>query len=77
MLHETLYRAALARGVASLEEHHDAAAGILDPVLQFEQFDLEQPFLVLIFVASEPFSVGIVVHDDSCRQYRRALARPQ
>ena len=60
MLHEALDGAALTRGIAALEDNHKTAARILHPILQLEQFDLEQPFLVVVFLTAQPFSIGIV-----------------
>jgi hypothetical protein len=45
VLHEALDRAALAGGVAPLEEDHHALPGLLHPRLQLQQLDL-QPVLL-------------------------------
>src|SRR5262245_15878181 len=37
VLHETLYGTALARRVTALKDHYNAAARILDPVLELQQ----------------------------------------
>ena len=48
MLHEPLDGAALARGVAALE-HDDVPVPVgLAPLLQLQQFDLQQPLLLLV-----------------------------
>ena len=60
VLHKTLDRTALTSGVPALEDNHKAAARILHPILQLEQFDLEHPFRVVVFLAAQPFGVGIV-----------------
>jgi len=52
MLHKALYGAALTCRVTTLEDHNNAAARVLDPVLQLEQFDLEQPFQVVVFLTA-------------------------
>jgi hypothetical protein len=44
VLHEALDGAALAGGVAALEQDDHALAGFLDPGLQLEQFDLQRYF---------------------------------
>jgi hypothetical protein len=41
VLHEPLDRAALARGVAALEQDHVLGAGVLRPVLELQQLDLQ------------------------------------
>jgi hypothetical protein len=45
VLGEPLDRAALAGRVAPLEDDDDFLAGVLDPVLQLDQFDLQQPLV--------------------------------
>jgi hypothetical protein len=71
MLHEALDSTALTSSVPALEDNDKAAARILHPILQLEQLDLEQPFLVIIFLTAQPFSVGIIfppgVHHASVR----------
>src|SRR5215472_4329386 len=61
MLHEALYGAALACRVTALKDHNNAAARVLDPVLQLEQFDLKQPFQMVVFLTGEPLGVGILL----------------
>ncbi len=48
MLHESLDRAAFARRVAALEDHDDPLAGHFHPILNLEQFDLQQGFLLVV-----------------------------
>jgi phosphoserine phosphatase len=48
VLHEALDGAALAGGVAALEQDHHALPGLLDPGLQLEQFDLQAVLLLLV-----------------------------
>jgi hypothetical protein len=52
VLHETLDRAARARGVAALEQ---------DPVLQLEELDLEQPPDAVVLGTVEPVAVGVAL----------------
>src|SRR5262249_41942611 len=61
VLHEALDGAALAGGVPALEDDHEAAARILDPVLELEQLDLEQPFQMIVFLAAQPLGIGIIL----------------
>jgi hypothetical protein len=60
MLGEPLDRAALASRVPALEQHHDPAAGLLDPVLQLEQLHLQQPFDLLVGVPVQ--ALGRQIH---------------
>src|SRR5690242_3066080 len=60
VFHETLYGAALARRVTALKDHHNAAARILDPVLQLQQFHLERALRVIVFITAQPLGVGIL-----------------
>jgi hypothetical protein len=48
VLHEALDRAALAGGVAALEQDHHLLAGLLDPGLQLEQLDLQAVLLLFV-----------------------------
>src|SRR3954452_9151944 len=52
-LEDALDRAALARGVAPLEDQHDALAGLLDPVLQLHQLEMQPGDLFLIGLPGE------------------------
>ena len=61
MLHEALDSAAFAGGIPTLEYNDEAAAPILHPVLQLEQFDLEDPFRMIVFLAAQPLVIGIVL----------------
>jgi hypothetical protein len=55
VLHEALDGAALAGGVAALKQHHHLLAGVLDPALGLEQFDLK--FGLLLFIGGAAHSV--------------------
>jgi len=46
---------------SALEDNDEAAARILHPVLQLEQFDLEDPFRMIVFLAAQPLGIGIVL----------------
>ena len=59
MLHETFDGSALAGGVSTLEEHNDTLAGVFDPCLKFQQFDLEMIFLRLVRFAGHQISVRV------------------
>jgi len=59
MLHEPLDGAALAGGVAAFENQDDLLAGLLDPFLDLEQFDLQFRFVFLIDPGAHPFLVRI------------------
>jgi len=54
MLHEAFDRAALAGGVAALEQHDNALASLLDPVLRLQQFDLQRLHMLQIKFFAEP-----------------------
>src|SRR5262249_53979582 len=49
----------LARRVTALKYHYDTAAGILDPVLQLQQFNLEHALQVIVFITGHPLGVGV------------------
>src|SRR5450755_703939 len=59
VLHEALDRAALACGVPTLEQDHDALAAFLDPGLQLQELDLEAVLLSLVALARQEVLVGI------------------
>lgn len=59
MFGEPLDRAALAGGVPAFEEQHDAPSGVLDPILQFQQFDLQQTLVHFVDFTGQPGVVGI------------------
>ena len=59
MLHEALDRAALAGRIAPLEQDHDPLSGGPDPLLQFQQLDLEPVFLLLIVLPAHQVLVGV------------------
>jgi len=59
VFHEALDGAALARGVASFEQDHDALLVLLDPGLQLEQFHLQQVLLRLVGLAGQQVPVGV------------------
>ncbi|MEI2642990.1 MAG: hypothetical protein V9G10_11845 [Candidatus Nanopelagicales bacterium] len=61
MLGEALDRAALAGCVPALEDHDDPLAGLLDPALHLEQFDLQQPLLKFVLAAVQPLGVGVAL----------------
>src|SRR5215831_7268886 len=71
MLHETLYRTAFAGGVTAFKDNDNTAARILDPVLQLEQFHLQQPLQVIVFLAAQSLGVGVLfapgIHQASVR----------
>ena len=71
VLHEPLDGAALAGGVAPLEQDHQPLARLLDPVLQLQQLDLQQPLGVVVLVARHPVVVGVVL---APRVHRLAVA---
>ena len=61
VLHEPLDRAALACRVAALE-HDDVPVTVGPaPFLQLQQFDLQQPVLLLVIVARHPLVVRVVL----------------
>ena len=61
VFHEPLDGAALARGVAALE-HDDVPVAVgLAPLLQLQQFDLQQPLLLLVLVALHALVVRVVL----------------
>ena len=59
VLHEALDRAALAGGVAALEQDDDLLPGLLDPGLQLEQFDLQPVLLALVALARQQVLVRV------------------
>jgi hypothetical protein len=61
VLGEALDRAALAGGVAALEHHDDAAPGVLDPVLELEQLDLQQSLVPLVLLTGQALLVGVAL----------------
>jgi hypothetical protein len=61
VLGKTLDRAAFSRGVPALEDDHDLLAGVLDPVLELDQFDLQHALGMLVIVARHPLVVRIVL----------------
>jgi hypothetical protein len=60
MRHEALDSTALTSSVPALEDNDKAAPRILHPILQLEQLDLKQPFLVIVLLTAQPFSLGII-----------------
>jgi hypothetical protein len=72
VFHKALDGSALAGGVAALEDHDQATIGCLDPVLQFQQLDLQQALRELVFVPVHALGVGIAL---SPRVDLRAIAR--
>jgi hypothetical protein len=61
MLGEPFDGAALAGGVAALEQHHDPLAGVLDPGLHLEQLVLQGPLDDLVLVLGHPLAVRVVL----------------
>jgi hypothetical protein len=61
VLGEPLDRAALARRVAPLEDHDQPLPGFLDPVLELEQLDLQQPLVLVVLGPRHPLVVGVVL----------------
>ena len=59
MLHEALDGAALAGCITAFKQQHHFLAGVLDPALGFQQFDLQQGLFVLIGGAAHLGLVGI------------------
>ena len=60
VLHEALDRAALAGGVAALEQHDDLLAGLLDPVLRLQKLGLQRQHALEIGLLVDLGAVGIV-----------------
>ncbi|MDT5058500.1 MAG: hypothetical protein QOF66_6866 [Mycobacterium sp.] len=61
VLHEPLDGAALACRIAALEHDHVPVAVGLTPLLQLEQFDLQQSLLLLVLVARHAVVVRVVL----------------
>src|SRR5215471_1034563 len=61
MLHETLYSTALAGGVTAFKDNDNTLARILDPVLQLEQFHLQQSLQMIVFIAAQSLGIGILL----------------
>jgi hypothetical protein len=61
VLHEALDGAALARSVTALEDDDVPVPVGLAPLLQLEQFDLQQPLLLLVLLAPHPLVVRIAL----------------
>ena len=61
VLGEPLDRAALARRVAALEDDHDPLPGVLHPVLQLDQLDLQQALGALVLGPRHPLGVRVVL----------------
>ncbi len=77
---ETLDGAAFARRVPALADHHHAGPGVLDPALQLQQFDLQDPLRPLVLRPPDLPVVGVVLapgpdrRSGSVQQHR--LLRP-
>jgi len=69
VLHEALDGAALTGGVAAFEQDHHLLAGLLDPGLQLEQFDLQPVFLPLVALARHQVLVGVGALAPVIRQF--------
>ena len=61
VLDEALDRAALAGGVAALEQHHHPLPGVLDPGLHLQQLDLQAAFDDHVLLAAHPLLVRVVL----------------
>ena len=61
VLHEPLDGAALAGRVAPLEQDDQALVGVLDPLLELQQLDLQQPLHSLVVLAGHPLPVGVAL----------------
>ena len=61
VLGEPLDGPALARRVPTFEEDDDPLAGVLDPVLQLQQFDLQQPLDHLVLGPGHALGVGVAL----------------
>jgi hypothetical protein len=61
VLGESLDGAALARGVAALEQDDYPLAGVLDPVLELEELYLQQPLVVVVLGPVQPLAVRVVL----------------
>jgi hypothetical protein len=59
VLGEPLDGAALAGGVPALEQEHQALPAVLDPVLELEQLDLEQPLAPVVLLPGHPLRVRV------------------
>ena len=71
MFHEALDGATLASCIPALEHDHVPVVIALRPLLQLQQFDLEQTFLLLILVAGHAMVVGVVLPPGVHRGARR------
>ena len=71
MFHEALDGATLASCIPALEHDHVPVVIALRPLLQLQQFDLEQTFLLLILVAGHAMFVGVVLPPGVHRGARR------
>jgi hypothetical protein len=61
VLGEPLDGAALAGRVAALEHHNQPLTGGLDPVLELQQLDLQQPLGPLVLLAPHPLGLGVAL----------------
>ena len=61
VLHEPLDGAALARGIPALEENDQPPPVGLDPLLQLEQLDLQQPLLSLVLLVGDALLIGVTL----------------
>ena len=71
MLHEALDRAALAGGVAALEQHDDLLAALLDPVLRLQEFGLQRQHALEIVLLRDLGRVGIIAGLEGALGWRR------
>jgi hypothetical protein len=70
VLHEALDAAALARGVATFEQHDEPLLRLLDPALRLQELDLQQPLRLLVLLATQALVVGIAL---APRLHRQAV----
>src|SRR5262245_56004417 len=61
MLHEPLDRAALANGVAALEQQHVLGLSVVGPVLELQQLDLQQVLQLVVVPARHPLVIRVVL----------------
>ena len=60
MFHKAFDGTALACGVAAFKQADDALAGIFDPALHFQQFDLQLLFFFFVCGAAHTLFVGVI-----------------
>ncbi len=75
MLHETLDGAALAGGVAALEQRDDLLPGLFHPALAFQQFALHLDHFLLVHPTAQHFIVGVFAVFEQTADHRRISAQ--